>query len=154
MYSDLLAQIEVFHDVRELFGIAETEGVEQQVGDLVGIHDTQSEFVILLGPFAVSDRVLILHPLRLDHFREGGHGSAAQRHGGEYAPSGGTGGVDLREPVCGVDGVDHRRDRIGLLDHAHIFFVLLGVRFQIIHEALEIVVADGIGKGSDVLLFH
>ena len=108
MHGDLLAKVQVLHDVRELLGVAETKRVEQQIGDLVGIHDAERQLIILLGPFAVSDRVFILHSLRLDHFREGGHGSASQRHGGEYAPSGGTCGVDLREPVRSVDGVDHR----------------------------------------------
>ena len=28
------------------------------------------------------------------------------------------------------------------------------MRVQIIHEALEVVVADGVGEGGDVLLFH
>ena len=60
----------------------------------------------------------------------------------------------MGEAVRRIDGVDHRGDGIGLLDHAHIFLILLGMLVKIVHEALEVIVADRVGEGSDVLLFH
>ena len=154
---DLFSHIQVFDNVPKLLGIAKAQGVEQQVGDLVGIVDGYCELIIFCRPGAVGYLVFLLHARGLDHLGEGGHAAGARvGHEGSHHAAllvQVLVGVDLREMVGRVDRVDHGRHRIDVLDHPDIVLVFVRVIIQIIHETLQVVVGDRVRKGGYVLLF-
>ena len=156
MHGDLFSHVEVLHDVLQFFDRAEAQRIQEQVGDLVGVLDGNGKFVIFFRPFAVGDRVLLLHALGLDHLGEGAHPAAGvghQRcHHALLLVLAGA-GVDLRERIRRVDGVDYGSDGIEILDHADVFLIFFGMGVQVIHEALEVIVGDRVRKGRYILLF-
>ena len=80
MHGDLFSHVEVLHDVLQFFDRAEAQRIQEQVRDLVGVLDRNGEFVIFFRPFAVGDRVFLLHALGLDHLGEGAHPAAGVGH--------------------------------------------------------------------------
>ena len=155
MHGDLLAHVEILHDILQFFDRAEAQRIQEQVGDLVGVLHGNGKFVVFFRPFAVGDRVLVSHAIRLDHLRESTHAAAGVCHQrGHHAlllVLAGT-GMDLRESIRGVDRVDHGSDGVEILDHADVVLIFLRMRVQIIHEALEVIVGDRVRKGRYILL--